>query len=255
MNSAGQSIATLIVDDEAHARTNLRMALAAVPGWDVVGECASAADARTRLAGGGVGLVLLDVQMPVESGLQLARDLGRQAAPPLIVFVTAHQGHALDAFDVHALDYVVKPVTVERLRRALERAATMLEQRAAYASALRAFADPAPGYWQTLTVRSVGRLDQVAVADILWIDTAGNYVQLHLPARTLLHRSTLTELERYLDPAVFVRVHRRTLVRRDQLRSMRQLQAGSHEIALSCGARLSVSDRYLAGVRSAFARA
>lgn len=117
------TIPTLIVDDEAHARTNLRLSLASLAGWEVVGECASAAEARAVMAEREVGLILLDVQMPVESGLQLARELSRHAQPPMIVFVTAHQGHALEAFDVHALDYVVKPVNDERLGHALERAA------------------------------------------------------------------------------------------------------------------------------------
>ncbi len=249
------AIATLIVDDEAHARTNLRLSLAATPGWEVVAECASAAEARAVLATRDVGLVLLDVQMPRESGLQLARELSRQTLPPLIVFVTAHQGHALEAFDVHALDYVVKPVSDSRLARALERVATMLDQRAAYTQALRAFADPAPGYWRTLTVRSVGRMDQVEVAEIFWLDTAGNYVQLHLAQRTLLHRSTLTELEQYLDPALFVRVHRCAMVRRDQLRSIWQNAHGSYLIGLRCGAELAVSERYVADVKSLMARA
>jgi two-component system LytT family response regulator len=245
------SVRVMIVDDEAHARTNLRLSLAPLSEWDVVAECASVQAARAQLAQGEIELILLDVQMPVESGLDLARELSRQAAPPLIVFVTAHRGHALDAFDVHALDYLVKPIDEARLRQTLQRAGALLDQRAAYAGALRRFVDPEPGYWRELTVRSVGRIDRVNLAEVLWIDTAGNYVGLHLEQRTLLHRSTLAELERYLDPAVFMRVHRRALAQRDQLLALRQSTEGSYVLTLRCGHELAVSDRYVAAVKAA----
>ncbi|MGO4376642.1 LytR/AlgR family response regulator transcription factor [Pseudoduganella sp. RAF53_2] len=240
----------LIVDDEAHARTNLRLALAALPGWVVVGECASAMLARTRLAEGGVDVLLLDVQMPVESGLELARELSRQETPPLVIFVTAHRGHALEAFDAHALDYIVKPVDERRLQRALERASALLGQRAAYTQALRHFTDPAPGYWRELTVRSVGRIERVNLDDVLWIDTAGNYVELHLAERSLLHRSTLTELERYLDPSHFLRIHRRMLVRRSQMAALRLTPDGM-TLTLKCGQNLPVSERYAMAAKAA----
>jgi two-component system LytT family response regulator len=241
----------LIVDDELHARTNLRLALLALPGWELAGECASAAAARDLLATDGADAVLLDVQMPVESGLELARELSRLDTPPLVIFVTAHRGHALDAFDAHALDYIVKPVDERRLAQALERAAVMLEQRTGYAQALRQFSDPVPGYWNELIVRSTGRIDRVALADVQWLETAGNYVELHLPERTMLHRSTLTELERYLDPSQFVRIHRRILVRRAQMLGLKLLQEGSLQLALRCGANLPVSERYAAAAKAA----
>ena len=244
----------LIVDDEAHARTNLRFAVQALPGWEVAGECASASAARAFLAGGSADIILLDVQMPAETGLEFALELSRNEAPPLIVFVTAHRGHALEAFDVHALDYIVKPVNESRLQQALERASKLLDQRAAYTQALRGFVAPPAGYWTEVAVRSVGRIDRVSLSDVLWIESAGNYVELHLPQRTFLHRSTLAELERYLDPALFLRIHRRILVPHSQLSSLRQLQEGSHELTLACGARLPVSERYAALVKARLAR-
>ncbi len=241
----------LIVDDEAHARTNLRLALLALHDWKMVGECSSAASARACLEDGGVDLVLLDIQMPLESGLELARDLSRLDLPPLLVFVTAHRGHALDAFDVHALDYIVKPVDELRLRLTLERASLLLEQRACYAQALRQFVDPAPGYWSELVVRSVGRIDRVALVDVQWIESTGNYVELHLAQHALLHRSTLTELARYLDPKEFLRIHRRILVRRSQMRGLRQNDKGGHMMALQCGQNLPVSESHLPAAKLA----
>lgn len=241
----------LIVDDEAHARTNLRMSLAPLSEWVVAGECPSAAAARSFMQTNLVDLVLLDVQMPQESGLELARSLSGLELPPLIVFATAHRGHALEAFDAHALDYIVKPVDERRLHDAMSRARVLLEQRAMYTRALRQFTDPAPGFWRELIVRSVGRMDKVAVEDVLWIETAGNYVELHLAGRTLLHRTTLTELVQYLDPEQFLRIHRRILVRRDQVLGLRQEQEGGYVVALRCGRSLPISERYWASVKSA----
>lgn len=244
----------LIVDDEAHARTNLRFALQELADWQIAGECASASAARTFLETGSADMVLLDVQMPVQSGLEFARELSRRELPPLIVFVTAHRGHALEAFDVHALDYIVKPVDEGRLRQALERAAKMLDQRAAYARALRGFVEPCPGYWSELAVRSVGRIERVELSQVLWIESAGNYVELHLPQRTLLHRSTLSELERYLDPAQFLRIHRRIVVHCSQMQAIRQTREGGHELTLAGGTRLPVSGRFAAAAKSRLTR-
>jgi two-component system LytT family response regulator len=240
----------LIVDDEAHACTNLRLALAPLGDWAVAGECPSAASARSFLQANEVDLVLLDVQMPQESGIEMARSLSRMEQPPLVVFATAHRGHALDAFDAHALDYIVKPVDERRLHQAMSRARVLLEQRAIYTKALRQFTDPAPGFWRELIVRSVGRMDKVALEDVLWIETAGNYVELHLAERTLLHRTTLTELVQYLDPDEFLRVHRRILVRRDEVLGLRQMPEGGYVVALRGGQSLPVSERYWATVKS-----
>ncbi|MCU6499291.1 LytTR family DNA-binding domain-containing protein [Rugamonas sp. A1-17] len=244
----------LIVDDEAHARTNLRLALAPLTEWVVTGECPSAASARDFLQTNDVDLILLDVQMPQESGLELARSLSQRELPPLIVFATAHRGHALDAFDAHALDYIVKPVSEPRLHQAITRARVLLEQRATYARALRQFTDPAPGFWRELIVRSVGRMDRVALQDVRWIETAGNYVELHVADGTLMHRTTLTELVQYLDPAEFLRIHRRILVRRDQVLGVRQVQESSYMVALRCGQLLPISESYWAAVKLALGR-
>ncbi|MET0322621.1 MAG: LytTR family DNA-binding domain-containing protein [Duganella sp.] len=241
----------LIVDDEAHARTNLRLALAPMADWIAAADCASAAAARAVMATHAVDLILLDVQMPVESGLDLARELSRLERPPLIVFVTAHRGHALDAFEVHALDYLLKPVDDRRLRQALARARVLLDQRATYTDALRQFADPAPAYWQEVIVRSVGRMDKVDLAEVRWIEAAGNYVELHMAHATMLHRTPLAALERYLDPQQFLRIHRRMLVRRGQLAGLRQGQEGGYTLALRCGHELPVSERYVAAAKAA----
>jgi len=243
----------LIVDDEEPGRVNLRCLLAAHPGWLLAGECANAAQARAVLAATPVDVVFLDIRMPHESGLELARSIGQQDAPPLVIFVTAYDTHATDAFDVHALDYLLKPVRRERLAKALERAAHMLalRQRGPYAEAMRAWmqAQAQPGYLQHLTVRSVGSIERVALDDVFWIGAANNYVELHMAKRTVLHRATLSQLEANLDPQRFLRVHRRAIVRADQIGTLSVVGDGSYLLRLRCGAEVGVSESHVQAVR------
>lgn len=250
----------LIVDDEAPGRANLRLALAEHTGWQLAAECDSAAAARTALAAGDIDVLFLDIQMPAESGLALAKDISRLREPPLVVFVTAYGAHAVDAFEVHALDYLLKPLDDARLAHAVQRAQDMLRlrQREAYGAALRNYVAAGTGndtgpaqHIARINVRSVGRIDQVLVADILWIDAAGNYVELHLPGRTVLHRITLNRLEALLDPAHFLRVHRGAIVRRGQIAALATIGDGSYRLTLRCGSDVAVSERYVAAVKAA----
>jgi len=245
-------IRALIVDDEEPGRINLRYGLAQHGQWQVVGECASAAAARSALAAQEADVVFLDIQMPGESGLALARELAQGEAPPLVVFVTAYNMHAVEAFEVHALDYLLKPFDDQRLAQALERAAAMLEQRqrAAYGRALRAFAGPAPGFLQQLNVRSVGRIECVAVEEVLWIEAAGNYVELRLAQRRVLHRVPLGRLEQHLDPGQFLRVHRSAIVRSSEIAGLEKDAEGGSLLVLRCGDRVCISERYLAAVKA-----
>jgi two-component system LytT family response regulator len=244
----------LIVDDEAPGRANLRLALAAVPGWVLAAECDSTAAARRALEGKDIDLVFLDIHMPAESGLVLAREISRMREPPLIVFVTAYSEHAVDAFEVHALDYLLKPLDDARLAQTVERSEAMLRhrQREAYGAALRNYVEAGEAQrLERINVRSVGRIEQVLVADILWIESAGNYVELHLGGRTVLHRMTLNRLEALLDPDAFLRVHRGAIVRRGQIASLSTTGDGSYRLDLRCGASVAVSERYLGRVKSA----
>jgi two-component system LytT family response regulator len=248
------TIRVMIVDDEEPGRLNLRYCLSAHGECVVVAECNGAASARSALAAHEIDLLFLDVQMPQESGLSLARTLSVQAAPPLIVFVTAHSVHAIEAFEVHALDYLLKPLDDVRLAQTLERASAMLaqRQRRAYGDALRGFvaAETSP-YLDNISVRSIGRIDQIGTRQILWIESAGNYVQLHTATRSLLHRVTLSRLEQHLDPADFLRVHRGAIVRRSQMASLLVAGDGSYQLELQCGAQVPVSERYAPMARAA----
>ena len=182
-------VRVLLVDDEEPARVNLRCALADYPGWEVVDECASVACASDAIATAAIDVVFLDIQMPGESGLVLARALAGTDDPPLVIFVTAHNAFAVDAFEVHALDYLLKPVNDERLAGAIARATLMLEQRqrAGYGRTLRAYVADAGQYLQQLSVKSVGRIECVQLADVRWIEASGNYVMLHQAGSSIMH--------------------------------------------------------------------
>ncbi|WP_075793646.1 LytR/AlgR family response regulator transcription factor [Massilia putida] len=247
----------LIVDDELPSRANLRLALAAHPDWRLVAECDGTAVARAALAAQEVDVIFLDIQMPAESGLVLAREISRVSAPPLIVFVTAYSEHAVDAFEVHALDYLLKPLNDARLGQTVERIGAMLghRQREAYGAALRDYVDaganPDKAALERINVRSVGRIEQILVADILWIESAGNYVELHLAGRTVLHRITLNRLETLLAPDEFLRVHRGVIVRRGEIARLDTVGDGGYRLTLRCGAAVAVSERYLSALKSA----
>jgi DNA-binding LytR/AlgR family response regulator len=250
------TIRALLVDDEAPGLVNLRCALAdSGRRWRIVGEFASAGPARAALSAGGddaVDVGFLDIRMPHESGLMLARELAARDEPPLVIFVTAYDAHALEAFDVHALDYLLKPVDDARLEQAMRRAEAMLaqRQRAGYARAMRdCLADDGASRQRRLSVRSAGRIDSIDIDDILWFEAAGNYVQLHMPGRTVLHRVTLAALEKRLDPAQFVRVHRGAIVRIAQLATLVATVDGG-TFTLRCGDRVAVSERYVAAARA-----
>jgi two-component system LytT family response regulator len=241
----------LIVDDEAPARQNLRLALTAQPGWQVVGEAASAAEARALMASQALDVLLLDVQMPVETGVRFARTLARTPQPPIIVFVTAYDAFAIEAFEAHAMDYLLKPFDDARLAQTLHRAAALLalQQQAAFAQALGDLAneplDPAvpPPTLNTVTVRSVRRIERIKIEDVLWISSAGNYVELHLPGRTVLHRAPLNWMEARLDASQFVRVHRTALVRRSAIREFRSQADAGGRVILNNGDEVAVSPK------------
>ena len=261
VTSADARRRVLIVDDEELGRLNLRYAMADHPHWHVVGEHASIATARAYLAGCDVDLILLDIHMPHEDGLSLARELCQLPLPPLMVFVTAHDAHAIEAFEVHALDYLLKPIDDGRLASALARAETLLlqRQRAAQGDAVRRyFADQdrdyaPPSFWTQVNVRSIGSIERIVLDDVQWIASAGNYVELHLRERTILYRIPISRLEAHLDPRDFVRTHRRFIVRADQCAALSGMSDNACVLTLRSGATVAVSEQFMQRVRACMA--
>ncbi|MET3134875.1 two-component system LytT family response regulator [Oxalobacteraceae bacterium GrIS 1.11] len=253
----------LIVDDELPAIANLEWMLARRPQWRLLGACRSSEQARAQLRLAPVDLILLDIQMPGQCGLEFARELCQGPAAPLIVFITAYDEHALSAFDIFALDYVLKPFDDERFDLMLERAARTLElkQQAALSGALHDYlrdreagvAGQAAPLLRQLVVRTIGGLERIAIADIVWIGTAGNYVELHLAGRVVLHRATISAMAERLPAQDFVRVHRTALVRRSAITGLRGESDGSYALRLRQGDTVRVSSSYLKQVQAMFA--
>lgn len=278
-----QVIRTVLVDDEPLAREGLRVRLSREEDVDIVGEADDGPSAVDTILSLRPDLVFLDVQIPGFDGFDV---VARTAATylPTIVFVTAYDRYALRAFEVHALDYLLKPIAHRRFQEALRRARHELDRRgretaasadgteaeslsavadrlrrmlddresAASPSALRPIAGvDTPRYAMRFTVRDGERYVLVRVADVDWAEASANYVRLHVGPKTFQMRTTMSELERQLDPGQFTRIHRSAIVNLDRIREIRPEWHGEYEVALVTGATLRLSrgyrDRLLGG--------
>ena len=247
-------IRTLVVDDEPVARQRVVSLLREEGDIDVVGECATGAQALSAIATQAPDLLILDVQMPELDGFDLARALGDRRLPA-VLFVTAHDEYALRAFEIHALDYVLKPFSADRFRSALthardhlgdRRATTLGRQMLALLPEMRrpsAFGD-------RLVVRANGRIYFVPTRDIDWCEAAGNYVRLHVGAQTHLVRGTMGYIESQLDARQFVRVHRSTIVNVDRIQELQSSFGGEYVVLLHDKTRLTLSRGYREGLQA-----
>ncbi|WMW80883.1 LytTR family DNA-binding domain-containing protein [Undibacterium cyanobacteriorum] len=253
----------LIVDDELPALTNMQYVLANHPQWQLVASCHSTAQARAILNTETVDLLLLDIEMPTQSGIDFARELCRTPNPPLIVFITAYNKHAVTAFEVFALDYLLKPYDDERFAAMLARAenSLQLKQQLAQGGALQDFlrehdAEQTGAEKPLLThviVRSMGRIERIDVREIVWLSTAANYIEIHLHNRVVLHRTTLSSMEERLDPEQFIRVHRTAIVCLSSIRSLEIGADGIYFAKLINGDEARISESYLKAVKARFA--
>jgi len=210
------SLRTLIVDDEALARSRLRTLLGDVGAAVAVvsGEAADGAEALARLRAESFDLVLLDIRMPGVDGVELARTLRAGAYPPAVVFVTAHAEHAVTAFELEAVDYLTKPVRAERLQQALQKVERYLKERAATASA-----------GEVLVIQDRGRTERVPLAEVLYLKSEYKYLTVRTASRSHILDGSLNEFEeRY--PNHFLRVHRNALVARDAMRALERYDDG-----------------------------
>jgi two-component system response regulator AlgR len=235
---------TLIVDDEPLAIERLQILCAGIPRISLVGmamEGKSALRLVERLA---PDLILLDIQMPGMDGVALAQALARKSPRPALIFVTAFDAFAVAAFDVAAVDYLLKPVSAERFERAVARIANPLAPVEGTAPA-----DSSP-WTREFWVPHRSEIIRVPAGDIDLIEAERDYMRLHVGSRSFLLHETISGLERKLDPAEFVRLHRSTLVRRDRIAGFRHNAAGVWEAQLRDGRWLRVGRTYLANARS-----
>jgi two-component system LytT family response regulator len=252
-------VRVLIVDDEPLARRGLRRELQQIPGMVCAGECATRDDAVAAIVRERPDLVLLDVQLGRATGFEVIEAVGLESMP-LIVFVTAYDRHALRAFEVHAVDYVLKPVDPERLRDALGRAAKLkaledgssLAERVERLLALQADVQPVP--------RPLGATDRIVVPDgtklgfvradaIDWIEAVGNYVRLHVGPRGYVVRSTMARMEQRVGADRFIRIRRSALVNIQAIVTLEPYGKGMFSVNLRSGATLVSSRYHQAGIR------
>ncbi len=223
-----------MVDDEPPARSNLRVLLCEDPDVVSITECGSGAEAVAQIRSTRPDLVFLDVQMPECGGFEVLEILKGDETLPVIVFVTAYDEYALRAFDAGALDYLLKPFDDARFKLAMQRAKEKIASRGALQ----------PQETRRLTVRSAGEVAYVPIPDIDWVEAADYYVCLHVGAKSHLLRRSMGELERELDPSVFCRIHRSTIVNLSRVLKLELDRGGEYQVILKGGARLRLSRRF-----------
>ena len=237
------SIETLIVDDERLARQRLRRLLEGQSDISIAGECGSGSEAAAFLERHPVDLMFLDIQMPEMDAFELLES-HRPSRPPMVVFVTAHDEHAVRAFDVDALDYLLKPFDQERLDRCLQRVRAQIEMhRTPAAPGLAPAPAPRPRS-NRLAVRSSGKVFFVKMEGIDWVEAADNYIVLHLGHETHILRETMNSIQLRLDPARFIRVHRSRIVNVERIKELQPWFHGEYLIVLSDGTQLTLSRSY-----------
>ena len=241
------ALRTLIVDDEPLAVERLRAICATLAGVETVAEAGDGAEALARAREHHPDLVLLDMTMPGQDGLAVARELAKLDPAPAVVFVTAHEDFAVEAFDLQAVDYVLKPAAPERLERAIARAA---ERRSSAAAGGGDGGDGGERWLRELWVPRRSELVRVPVAEIHRIDAERDYVRLHVGAQTYLLLQTIAGLEERLDPDAFIRIHRSTIVARRAIAGLRHDGLGVWSVELEDGAVLRIGRTYLAKVKA-----
>ena len=249
-----------IADDEAPARARIRSLLAERPRYSVVGEGDSGPATLRAIRAGGPDIVFLDVQMPGLSGLEVLKRLGVDERP-VVVFTTAYEQYALDAFEANAIDYLLKPYTDERFQESLTRVEQLLhgrqlsEWQGRLSELLRGVAAP-PGERlgraraiRRFAVRQRDRVSVIEVGEVDWIEAAGDYLELHAGRARHLVRMTMQEVEERLEPEQFVRIHRSVIVQLARVTGLEPYFRGEDLVVLRDGTKLRVSRKYRHAVR------
>ncbi|NIB42637.1 response regulator transcription factor [Pseudomaricurvus alkylphenolicus] len=265
------SLRTLVVDDEPLARNLLKACLEDIPEIEVIGECQNGREAVQAVLELNPDLMFLDIQMPGMNGFDVVKALQADAMP-MVVFSTAYQQYALDAFDVHAVDYLLKPLEEDRLQRAVERALdrfqkadSEIENKTPLIGAIDRIAKkihrqgitgqdapPAPekpAGPKKIAIKDSETVTMVPETEIDWVDAAGDYMCIHVKGTTHIMRCTMKELLGKLDEAVFKRVHRSTIVNLERIEQVKPHTKGEYFLFLDCGERLKVSRNYRESIK------
>jgi two-component system LytT family response regulator len=261
----------MIVDDEPPAREGIRLRLEPMDDIEVIGEYGTASEAMSAIESESPDLLFLDVQMPGVDGIEMLRRIGPDVVPA-VVLVTAHETHAIEAFEVNVVDYILKPIEQERFLLAVDRARARLDRlRAVQLSRqlkellagleqrrpVAADSGQSPqrdGYLVRFLVPTQDGEVPVNVRSVDWIEASGDYVRLHIGGKYVLLRESMAQLERMLDPHLFARIHRRAIVRLDSVDRLQSLDHGDCEVQLRDGTVLRVSRTYRDRFRMAMSR-
>lgn len=265
------TLRTIIVDDESLARRGLAIRLQQIPQVDVVAECTNGLEALNAIAEHSPDLVFLDIQMPGMDGFDVIGHL-QSDNMPMIIFVTAFNEYAVDAFKVHAIDYVLKPIDDDRLHEGIERAVAYHQQEAtsrskeklvelmmsvtgasAHSVEQMALSAPDINSWpEKLSIKDGTDIKFIKVDDIQWVDAAGDYMCIQANGTTHIMRITMKELEALLDPSRFLRIHRSTIVNASHIVGAQTLTNGEYLLTLECDSQLKVSRSYRDKVKHLF---
>jgi two-component system LytT family response regulator len=251
------NIRTIVVDDEKPARVRLLELLNREADIDVIGTAANGREAVELIREARPELIFLDVQMPVLDGFGVLQEFPLDELP-VVIFVTAYDKYAIQAFDAHAIDYLLKPFSDQRFESAIKRARKYLgtqeareqaEQLTA-ATEERRSVGARSGYLERLVVKASGNVTFLDVDDVDWIEAAGVYVHLHAGSKAHLYRSSVTQLLQRLDPRRFVRVHRSAAINTAKIRELRTRSHGDFTVVLQSGAEVAMSRGYRSGLES-----
>jgi two-component system LytT family response regulator len=241
-------IRTLIVDDEQLARERLLSLLEGDPDIEIIGECNSGKEAIAAIRTESPDLVFLDVQMPEGDGFEVLESIDFHTMP-IVVFVTAYDQYAIRAFDVHALDYLLKPFDQNRFEQALVRAKSevVLRNNTNVNQKLLSMLEHIESHKKSLDrilVKSAGKVFFLKFDEIDWVESAGNYVKLHVGSESHLLRETMSEMERKLGDEKFVRIHRTVIVNLDRIKELQPWFNGEYIVILNNGIKLTASRGY-----------
>lgn len=236
------NLRALIVDDEALARARLRKLLAGTTDLEIAGECGNGPEAISFIREKRPDLVFLDVQMPEVSGFEVLRALPPEVWPA-VIFVTAHDQHAIEAFEIHALDYLLKPFTQARLLEAVQRARRYLEARNLTAinrqlAELLEASKPGRSYLNRIAVKNGTQTLFVRIEEVDYVESAANYAVVHTSTENHVLRETLTNLESQFPPRLFLRISRSTLVNLERVKSLQAGARGEYLVVLQNGRQL-----------------
>ncbi|GJM34130.1 MAG: DNA-binding response regulator [Saprospiraceae bacterium] len=248
-------ISALIIDDEEHARTNLRMLLANYPNIQLLGECPDGIAAIQTIKSTQPQLIFLDIQMPELDGFAVLRRIPENVQP-YVIFTTAFNEYAIRAFEVNAVDYLLKPFDDQRFGQAVQRAVTRIRQADDWEmktrlAQLQQFleGEKTECFLQKLAFRANNKIRFISVTDIHWIEADNQYVKIHTSQHTPILRQSLTALDKQLDPAGFYRTHRSAIVNIEAIREIEPYFKGDYVITLHSGVKVKLSRSRVEGLR------